>query len=117
LAESREQFEELGVTLLISDKEIIKKCRDKRLTASIFESLGIRYPKVFERDALKFPCFCKPYDGSSSIGAHVIASADELSESDVTSPRNMFMELMPSNFKEYTVDAYFERQHILRGIV
>lgn len=117
LAEHRELFYKNGITLLISDIELIKKCRDKRLTGAIFDCFNIRYPKIYPVDKLTFPCFCKPYDGSSSIGAHVIHSASDLTDSDVGNPRNMFMELIPKSFKEYTVDVYFDKQNKPKGVV
>ncbi|WP_417687888.1 ATP-grasp domain-containing protein [Pseudidiomarina sp.] len=116
-AKHRQHFQEHGVKLIISDTQLVEKCRDKRLTGDIFDLFHIRYPNIYQTDAIRFPCFCKPYDGSSSVGAHIINSNDELNQAALADPKNMFMELIPKRFKEYTVDAYFDAENTLRGLV
>ena len=113
LSKNRERFEEHGVHLIISEQALVEKCRDKRLTGDLFQSLNIDTPKIFNRAAIEFPCFAKPYDGSCSIGASPILNVEMLSESMLQDEKMMFMELIDSTHQEYTVDAYFNRQGAL----
>ncbi|WP_104037124.1 ATP-grasp domain-containing protein [Vibrio jasicida] len=117
LAQNRERFEGYGITLVVSDVDLIKLCRDKRKTASLFSLLNIDQPSIFDKDNLTFPCFCKPYDGSCSVGAVAIQSRSELTNDLFLNPKNMFMELIPKSYCEYTIDAYYTRDNNLKCLV
>lgn len=117
LAENVNIFEDKGISVLISSIDLIKKCRDKRLTGKWFDSLNIDNPKILDKQKLTFPCFCKPYDGSCSIGAIPINSAEDLSHELLNDPKNMFMELVPKSFCEYTIDAYYSNLGELKCLV
>jgi len=117
LAQHRKHFESSGVHIVISDETLIQACRDKRLTADLFRQVGLNTPKIYERSAITFPCFAKPYDGSCSIGAMAIRSPGMLSDAIVKDATMMFMELIEGDFDEYTVDAYFDRHGVLRCFV
>jgi carbamoyl-phosphate synthase large subunit len=107
LSNNLSRFKDAGVNLVISDPDLVTACRDKRLTAELFTKLGVDQPTIYERDALTFPCFCKPYDGSCSIGAKAILSAEMLSNELLDDNKNIFMELIGKNFSEYTADVYY----------
>lgn len=109
VAQSRERFSSEGINLVISNPKLVAACRDKRRTAEIFDLLGISQPKIYDRNALSFPCFCKPYDGSCSIGAKAIYTPDMLSAELLEDEKNMFMELIGKEYREYTIDAYYNR--------
>ncbi|ARC18441.1 ATP-grasp domain-containing protein [Vibrio parahaemolyticus] len=117
LAQNRERFQEQGITILVSDVDLIKLCRDKRKTAKLFTLLNIEQPTIFDKDDLTFPCFCKPYDGSCSVGAVAIQNRSELTDDLLSNPKNMFMELIPKSYSEYTVDAYYSRDNTLKCLV
>ncbi|EGR0211439.1 ATP-grasp domain-containing protein [Vibrio parahaemolyticus] len=117
LAKNYERFQEHGITLLVSDVDLIELCRDKRKTAKLFGLLNIEQPSIFDKDNLTFPCFCKPYDGSCSVGAVAIQSRSELTNDLLSNPKNMFMELIPKSYCEYTVDAYYTRDNTLKCLV
>lgn len=117
LAELEHRFRELGVNLVISSRDLIALSRDKRLTGALFERAGIRYPNIYDPKNLEFPCFCKPYDGSSSIGAHALNEQSDLTDELLSNSRNMFMELIPKTYVEVTVDTYFDRNGNLRSLV
>ena len=117
LAQHRKQFESSGVHIVISDETLIQACRDKRLTADLFRQVGLDTPMIYERSAISFPCFAKPYDGSCSIGAMAIRSPGMLSDAIMKDATMMFMELIEGDFDEYTVDAYFDRHGVLRCFV
>lgn len=110
-------FQEQGITITISTPELIAESRDKRKTGSLFNSLGIGYPQIMSRDNLSFPCFCKPYDGSRSVGAKPLMEASDLLSEDLENPKNIFIELVPETYSEYTVDAYYNNSHRLCGLV
>ena len=117
LAEHREQFAAEGIDLVISDENLIRTCRDKRLTARLFESFGIGVPKILDRHQLTFPCFVKPYDGSRSVGAAKLNQSSDLTAAMLDDPKLMFMEFIDQSFEEYTVDAYYDHAGNLKCLV
>ncbi|PNH80574.1 ATP-grasp domain-containing protein [Vibrio diazotrophicus] len=117
LSKNRQLFENEGVYVVISDEELVNKCRDKRKTANLFDELKIEQPLILDRNNLTFPCFCKPYDGSCSIGAIAIQSKYDLTEDQINNPKNMFMELVPKSYCEYTIDAYYSKDGNLKCLV
>ena len=88
LAENKAKFETLGVTVIVSDPEVIDICFDKYKTAQWVESIGLNAPKTYVRLAdakaalakgeIAFPLFMKPRWGSGSIGLESIADMEEL---------------------------------------
>jgi carbamoyl-phosphate synthase large subunit len=117
LSQNREKFASLGIHVVISNESLIRVCRDKRLTAKLFQQMGVDTPQIYERSAITFPCFAKPYDGSCSVGALVIRTPEMLSDAVLSDEKMIFMELIETGFNEYTVDAYFDRQGVLRCFV
>ena len=117
LACQRERFASLGVHLVISDQALIADCRDKRRTAALFGAVGIATPAIYSRDAIRFPAFAKPYDGSRSIGAVALMTADALTPALLADQKLMFMQFVGPDHVEYTVDAYYDRGGALRCMV
>lgn len=117
LSGCREDFARMGINLIVSENNLVRLCRDKNLSKELFEKIGITYPIIFNKDAIDFPCFMKPYDGSCSIGAKALLTASDLTDEYIDNPKNMFMELIPGSYKEYTIDAYFDRNEKLRCFV
>lgn len=117
LAQHRDRFLAAGVEPVIADASLIAACRDKRRTAELFTSLGVDIPAIYSRDSLVFPCFCKPYDGSSGQGAKVVASPDALTREMLDDERNIFLELIGEGYQEHTSDAYYDRHGRLRCLV
>jgi carbamoyl-phosphate synthase large subunit len=107
LAEQKERFLAHGIHVVISSLELITACRDKRVTGALFRSLDIEYPELYTQDTLEFPCFVKPYDGSCSVGAQVLQTADALTDAIRMDPSMMFMAYIDKSYDEYTVDAYY----------
>lgn len=117
LASCKEEFAANDIHVVVSDVALVNECRDKRKTVGLFSRINLRSPEVFSRDELEYPCFVKPYDGSSSVGARVVDCASDLTPAIRDDPRMMFMELVPSCYKEYTVDLYFDREGQLRCLI
>lgn len=119
LADARDRFEQAGIHIIISDPELITICRDKRFTAGLFNRHGIDSPEIYEREDLTFPCFAKPYDGSRSIGAKYIHSAEDLSYDLLSDPKIIFCRYIDitNEFTEFTVDLYYDRAGRLKCAV
>lgn len=117
LSLARERFLKAGIQIVISDSELIAACRDKRATTTLYESIGVKSPEIFDKDKIKFPCFCKPYDGSRSIGAQPIYSPEMLTDEILNNERNIFMELVGPKFDEYTIDIYYDKHGTLKCLV
>lgn len=117
LADNRERFESSGVNLIISSPELIAVCRDKRKTAETYASLNITQPEIYAKNNIVFPCFCKPYDGSCSIGALPLHTPDMLTQELLDDEKNMFMELIGKEYSEYTIDIYYDHNGQLRCLV
>lgn len=117
LAIHQKRFSAEGIHIVISSEELIAVCRDKRKTAETYANLDIQQPAIYDKNQLNFPCFCKPYDGSSSIGALALHTADMLTQELLDNDKNMFMELVGKDYSEYTVDAYYDRKGRLRCLV
>ncbi len=109
LAQNRSAFEEEGIHLIVSDASLVSVCRDKRITAALFNQIGIDTPQIYSRNSIQYPCFSKPYDGSCSIGASVVNGPGMIADSVLSDEKMMFMELIDRTHNEYTVDAYYDR--------
>ncbi len=118
LSEHIEEIEVLGCKVVVSDKNLIAKCRDKRQTSGLFSSYGIQVPKIYDKDNFQYPMFVKPFDGSRSVDAHLVNNEEELQERFITNDRFMLMEYIDhSQHVEYTVDAYYDKNSNLKCLI
>lgn len=117
LSQYRKKFGENGIHIIISDIEMVKVCRDKRKTSKLFKDIGLTTPEIYSKDKIVFPCFSKPYDGSCSKGAVALLSPNQLLDSILNDKKMMFMELIAPSFIEYTVDAYYDKNSVLKCLV
>jgi len=117
LAENRSEFTSLNINVLISDTPLVKACLDKRETTHLFKTLDIPTPEIYGREAIKFPCFIKPYEGSSSIGANAILNQSMLSDDVMDNDKMLFMEFIDDTYDEYTIDAYYNKEGKLKCFV
>ena len=92
LADLKESFRRLGIMVIVSDRNFVEVCRDKRNTGSFFERHGIRVPREIDKYHPTFPLFAKPYDGSLSTNLHYIKTVDELTQEILDDPKLLFME-------------------------
>lgn len=117
-ADNIEKFKSNGISVVLSEGDFIRTCRDKRLTNQFFQQLGIDIPKPYKKTELIFPAFAKPYDGSLSKDLYLLKGKSDLSEEILSNPKLMFMEYInPSEYSEYTVDAYFNIRGKLKCLV
>lgn len=111
LAEYKQEFKNLGITLVVSNSELVVPCRDKRLTHELFNEIGFPVPKTYDLDNITFPCFSKPISGSLSQNIRILQSQEELDTWDVPKSEMMYMEIVSNEeFDEYTVDVYFTQR-------
>lgn len=93
--------------VLISKTEKIAICRDKSKTASFFESCNCKTPKTvdnWEKYSGTYPCFIKPKDGSASIDANKVKTAEELEM--YAKNMNGYIVQPFIDGTEYTVDVF-----------
>lgn len=118
LSKAKDLFSLSNIQIVVSDFNLISKCRDKRLTNVFFKELGIDSPREISKNNPSFPLFIKPYDGSLSKDIFIINHKEDLTESLLSNPKLMFMEyISPIDFQEYTIDAYYNINSELRCLV
>lgn len=112
LAENKQLIEKnTNTKVLISDKEVVRICRDKVLTQKFLEENGFGVPKMYTYDDLKngkinFPMFIKPRSGSSSKNTFKINNREELELY-----RNIVEDPIIQDYldgEEYTVDVFLD---------
>ena len=109
LSKNREFFKQNGIDILVSDEFLVSQCENKEFTFNLFLKLGLETPKLINREKLHFPCFMKPKKGSASKGLKKLFSENDLSINERNNPSNIFQELIPSNWIEYTADLYYSK--------
>jgi carbamoyl-phosphate synthase large subunit len=105
LAEHKNDF---GKTkIIISSFDKVQLCRDKRLTAAYFHSIGLLSPlpvddwKEYNEG---YPAFIKPKDGSSSIFAYKVENENELKAYAGQVPEYIIQPFIDGT--EYTIDIF-----------
>ncbi len=88
LSEHKKRFEEVGTTVIVSDKNVIDIAFDKYKTAQWIKEQGLEVPKTYVRlddvkmalevGEISFPLFLKPRWGSGSIGLETVDDEEEL---------------------------------------
>ena len=117
LASIKQSLKKKGINVISCTTDFVSLCRDKRKTSDLFKSIGISYPNIFDIQNIAFPAFCKPYDGSCSVGTKLISSPTDLTSNVLENPKNIFMEYVGKSFKEFTCDAYFDQGSSLKCLV
>lgn len=111
LAQNVRRFAEINTRVLISSKENIAICRDKRKTAQYFHGLGLHSPiptDNIENYNDGFPAFIKPLDGSSSVNAFAVSDMAELKEYASRVPDYIIQPYIKG--REYTVDVFCDME-------
>lgn len=104
LAEHREEFEALGITVLAPYKETAALCFDKYEMAKYLNEKGIATVKTFgtfadfkaayEAGKISLPVFVKPRTGSGSVGARRVDTYEMLEEVTTADSSLIIQELM-----------------------
>lgn len=118
LAEEVATFERQGIQVVISSRDFVNKCRDKRVIHEFFKASGIKVAEEYPKDDHPLPIFIKPYDGSRSVDTFLITDKSQLKPYHYENEKLMFLEYLDHNeFDEYTCDLYYGRDHELKCIV
>ncbi len=121
LSQHRNEFEELGTRLLVSDEATNTICFDKNSTYQFFCENNIPTPKVYSNneiehlDSAAFPLLLKPWDGSCSLGVHKIYNHNELDFFMDYVNNAMLQEYIEGD--EYTCDVYVDFSGKVRCVV
>lgn len=88
LARHRKEFEDIGVTVMVSDERVIEICNDKWRTYLFAKENNINVPRTFislediqdaiRRKEVQYPVIIKPRWGMGSIGVYEAQNDDEL---------------------------------------
>jgi carbamoyl-phosphate synthase large subunit len=114
LAAVREEWLTNGVYVSVPDADVVATCRDKRLSAALFESLGISALREVDDE---FPRFVKPVSGSLSADIHIVHEKADL-PLRLTGPGYVHQELVDRTiYREYTVDLLYSDHGDLRCAV
>lgn len=110
-AEAREQFEQVGIRVLVASPETVRLCQDKTAFLSFCEKHGhaipCTYPGETWREA-KFPLFIKPRFGKGGKGAVRVADETELHTLLKSAGEWIIQECISA--PEYTVDLLADFQ-------
>ena len=117
LSKNRKLFLSNNIELLVSDYDFTLACNDKIKTEKLFKSLSLRTPAILNKNNLIFPCFLKMKNGSSSKGTKKIVNKSFLSKNDIENNNNIFQELVPSDWREYSVDMYYSKDSQLISFI
>ncbi len=118
LINNKNAFDNIGCKLILSSVDIIKICRDKRLTNIFFSQHGFNVPTEYNKSNIVYPTFIKPYNGSSSNNLLLANSSKDICENVLANSDMMFLEYLPKNdYDEYTVDIYYNKLSQIKCIV
>lgn len=114
LADAREQFRAIGVTVAISAPEIVRMARNKFETAKFLRENGVAVPRtgwleelLNDPDGWRWPVILKPAGGSSSKGIEVLRDPGALRRLPKLADDYIAQEWWEGI--EYTVNVYFDR--------
>lgn len=119
LEAKRYQFEQLGVLLLLSERQVLEICRDKWQTYHFFTSHGMITPETWNETnlpkAIPFPVFVKPRKGMGSRGAQKV---DNIKQLELILQQDV--ELLIQEYiqgKEYTLDILADLEGRVLSVV
>ncbi|MBN2582444.1 MAG: ATP-grasp domain-containing protein [Planctomycetes bacterium] len=107
LAGLNDRFREVGTTLCLSSKEVVRVCRDKVRTHDFLTKVGIDTPALFACDQVRdsdLPLFMKPRDGSSAKDIHRISTRRQLEFYQQDVHGAIIQEFLPG--QEFTLDIF-----------
>ena len=118
LSENISFFAQQGITILVSDFELVNTFHFKRLSHDFFEKQGIDTAKEFDKNNYTLPVYIKPIDGSRSIDNFIVHHHDDFTEKHFSNDRLMFLEYLDhSKHTELTIDMYYSKDGHLKCAV
>lgn len=112
LAEKRNEFADAGCAVLVSKKEVINICQDKRQTFKFLVQNGFDAPETMSikqalcRKNIKYPLFLKPWDGYASRGNTIAKNRQDLVFYTGKIPNCIVQEYIVG--QEFTCDAFVD---------
>jgi carbamoyl-phosphate synthase large subunit len=112
------QLIEMGVGINMPDKKVVELCNDKKQFLHFLHQHNIPYPYTFFNidDIKDYPVFIKKNRGSSSKGAQIIHSRDELLYY-INNSEDEYIIQEYIDWPEVTVDCYVNNHKSLVGFV
>ena len=118
LSQHKDLFKNHNVEVVISDFDIIKVFRDKRVTHQFFNKYDINCAKEYDKNDYQIPLYIKPYDGSRSVDNYIIRNQNELTDYHFLNEKLMFLEYLDhKNHVEFTIDLYYDKNCDLKCFV
>jgi carbamoyl-phosphate synthase large subunit len=118
LSQNKKLFEQKGIIVVVSDYEIVKIFRDKRLTHQFFEKYFINCAKEYSKDNYQLPIYIKPFDGSRSIDNYIVFKEEQLTEYHFANDKLMFLEYLDhKKHTEFTIDLYYDKNSELKCLI
>lgn len=118
LAENVKLFEKKGIIPIVSSKEFISICRDKRKMSAFFIENTIDVAKEYSKYDYKLPLFIKPFNGSRSIDTFIIKNHEDLTEYHFINKDLMFLEYIDHDqHDEFTCDLYYDKNSNLKSVI
>jgi carbamoyl-phosphate synthase large subunit len=121
LALHKGEFEDIGVSLVVSEPHVVALAQDKMATATALEKNGLPSPKTANyvgfsprTEGWQYPLILKPRDGSSSVGIIKVENPDAWPK--VGRAENYIVQEMWSG-REYTVNMYFKGDGSISAII
>lgn len=120
LAKNKMRFKNKGVTVMVSDHELVQISNDKEKTFEFLSNHHISTPKVYREKEIEdiedeFPLLIKPRDGSSSKGVTKIHNKEELKFFKTYIPNAIIQEYVFG--EEYTIDVMVDFGGNIKTIV
>jgi len=121
LAENKEKFADAGCIVLVSNKDAVNICQDKRQTFKFLVKNGFDTPvtmsvrESLSKKNLKYPLFLKPWDGYASRGNAVVKNRQELVFYTKKIPNCIVQEFIPGS--EFTCDVFVDFDLDVRCVV
>jgi carbamoyl-phosphate synthase large subunit len=116
LAKHKDEFEKEGVTVIVSNKDVVEICYDKYLTYQFLRDNNLPFVPTYtdinqvieeiQNQTMKFPLIVKPKNGSASIGITKVHTVKE-----IELLREESQELVIQPFikgEEYGIDCYVD---------
>lgn len=118
LSKNIQLFKKQGIDVVISDYEVVKIFRDKRLTHNFFEQYQINIAKEYTKENYQLPLYIKPIDGSRSVDNYIVTTKDDLTEYHFSNEKLMFLEYLDhKKHIEYTIDLYYDKNSDLKCLI
>lgn len=118
LSQNMNLFTQHGITVVVSDFELVNTFHFKRLSHNFFENQGIETAKEFSKNNYTLPVYIKPIDGSRSIDNFIVHHHDDFTDKHFSNDRLMFLEYLDhSKHTELTIDMYYSKEGHLKCAV